>query len=174
MKENNINLNKKIALDIGTGQGGFSDCLLKHGAAKVYAVDVGKAFLTESLKKNPNLVYIPQTDFRLLDTSLITEKLVDFFCIDVSFISLTKLLGKAASLLKKNGEAVALIKPQFEAPKQLIGAGGVVTSKKTQQEVIDKVAKEALNYGLKMLNITASEIKGKKKHNQEFLSYFKK
>lgn len=174
LKDNNIDIKNKITLDIGAGQGGFSDCLLKHGATKVYAVDVGRSLIIEDLKKNPGLVYLPKTDFRFLDANLITEKTVDFFCIDVSFISSTSLLKKAANLLKKDGAAVVLIKPQFEAPKALIEPGGVITSEKIHASVINKVVSTAENYGLDLLNVSPAKIKGKKKNNQEFLAYFKK
>ncbi|MBL0691248.1 MAG: TlyA family RNA methyltransferase [SAR324 cluster bacterium] len=170
---NDIDLKGKVVLDVGVGHGGFSDCMLQRGAKKIYAVDVGPAFLVASLQKESKVVYYPKTNFRYATKKQIPEE-VDFFCVDVSFISVKKILPVAVSFLKKGGGAVVLVKPQFEAAKNLVGSGGVIRSDRIQQEIIFDISESAKEYGLVAVNVIAASLCGKKKHNQEFLIYFKK
>ena len=169
-----LDLTGKVCLDIGSSTGGFTDCMLQHGADKVYAVDVGKGQLHWNLREDERVVVMEGTNARYLTPKDIPEP-ADFASIDTSFISLTKILPAVKGLLKPGGEIVSLIKPQFEAGKKAVDKGrGVITDPAIHEEVISKVRKfgtEELK--LQWLDLTPSPIKGPK-GNTEFLAHWKK
>ncbi len=167
-----ISLENKICMDIGASTGGFTDCMLQNGAAKVYAIDVGYGQLDYHLRNHEKVVNMEKTNFRYLDRSLIREK-IDFASVDVSFISLDKIFPNLTLLLKEAGEAVALIKPQFEAGREKVGKKGIVKDTAVHKEVILKIKEEGEKNGLTPLGLTVSPIKGTT-GNIEFLMYFKK
>lgn len=160
-----------VALDAGASTGGFTDCLLQHGAAKVYAVDVGTAQLHEKLRADPRVVSMENVNLRHAEADLLPEP-VDVVVADVSFISLTLVLPTCLKFLKPDGRVIALIKPQFELSPDKVGRGGVVREDAFRQEAIDKVvtfARESL--GLTAKGIVPSKVKGPK-GNQEYLVLF--
>jgi 23S rRNA (cytidine1920-2'-O)/16S rRNA (cytidine1409-2'-O)-methyltransferase len=158
-----------IAADIGASTGGFTDCLLQHGAEKVYAIDVGTNQLVKSLRDNPKVVSLEQTDIRKAN---LPEK-VDLIVIDVSFISLLHVLPKAVTMLKKDGMVIALVKPQFEVGPDVVDKHGVVTEESTRKEVLEKIRSAATQLGLKIQGELVSPIKGNA-GNTEFLLWLQK
>ncbi len=167
-----IGLAGKVCMDVGASTGGFTDCMLQNGAAKVYAVDVGHGQLDWSLRNDERVVCMERTNIRYVTSDDLPE-FVDFSSIDVSFISLTKVLGPVRELLKEDGQVVALIKPQFEAGREKVGKKGVVREKNTHQEVIEKVEDYARMSGFRLLNLDFSPIKGPE-GNIEYLLYLQK
>lgn len=167
-----ITLDGKICMDIGASTGGFTDCMLQNGAKKVYAVDVGYGQFAWKLRQDERVVCMEKTNIRYVTPEHIDDKL-DFASVDVSFISLTKVLGPARELLNENGEMVCLIKPQFEAGREKVGKKGVVRDKKVHEEVIEKVVDFALETGFEILNLEYSPIKGPE-GNIEYLVYIRK
>ena len=161
-----------ICMDIGASTGGFTDCMLKNQATKVYAVDVGHGQLAWSLRCDERVVCMEKTNFRYLTAEAIPDRL-DFASVDVSFISLSKILLPARRLLKEEGKMVCLIKPQFEAGKEKVGKKGVVREKKVQKEVIEKIYTLADLLGFSVLGLDFSPIKGPE-GNIEFLIYLQK
>ncbi len=148
MKSFGISLSGKICMDVGASTGGFTDCMLQNGAEQVFSVDVGHGQLAWKLRNDPRVVCMEKTNIRYVTPEDIGV-LLDFSSIDVSFISLTKVLSPVCQLLKEDGEAVALIKPQFEAGREKVGKKGVVRDKEVHKEVIRMVteyAKEILFY----------------------------
>ena len=166
-----ISLDGLVCMDIGSSTGGFTDCMLKNGARKVYALDVGTNQLAYSLRVDPRVVVMEKTNIRDLDTDSF-EKL-DFISIDVSFISLNLVLPVASRLLKDGGSSVALVKPQFEAGREKVGKGGIVKDKAVHREVIENVVKYAENADLRPCGLSYSPITGAK-GNIEYLLYMKK
>ncbi len=169
IKEFGISLNNKICVDIGASTGGFTDCMLKFGARKVYAIDVGYRVLDERLVKDERVVNIERTNIRYLDNKLIKDE-IDFISIDVSFISLTLVLPKAFEILKQNGEIVALIKPQFELTPKDVGKGGIVRDETKHNKAIEKILDFVMTFNLKVGGIVSSPILGRK-GNKEFLIF---
>jgi 23S rRNA (cytidine1920-2'-O)/16S rRNA (cytidine1409-2'-O)-methyltransferase len=169
-----IELEDKICLDIGSSTGGFTDCMLQHGATKVYAVDVGKGQLHWKLREDNRVVVMEGVNARYLTPKDLPE-LADFASIDTSFISLTNILPAVKGLLKPGGEIVSLIKPQFEAGKEEVGKGrGVITDPAIHEEVISKVRKFGMEeLGLEWRGLETSPLKGPK-GNVEFLAYWKR
>jgi 23S rRNA (cytidine1920-2'-O)/16S rRNA (cytidine1409-2'-O)-methyltransferase len=167
ISEFNINVKDKIALDIGASTGGFTDCLLQSGAKKVYALDVGYGLLAWKLRNDPRIVNIEKTNIRYLDKSLIKEK-ADIITIDVSFISLTKVIPVIIDLLKLQGIIIALIKPQFELKRVDVGKGGIVKESEKHGKTIEKIRDFAINLGLEIKGVIESPILGQK-GNREFL-----
>ena len=167
-----ITLNDKICMDIGASTGGFTDCMLQNGAQKVYAVDVGYGQFAWKLRQDPRVVCMEKTNIRYVTPEDIDDRL-DFASVDVSFISLTKVLGPARELLKENGQMVCLIKPQFEAGRDKVGKKGVVRDKAVHEEVIYKVIDYAEEIGFAVHNLEYSPIKGPE-GNIEYLMYAKK
>ena len=165
-------LQNKIALDIGASTGGFTDCLLKHGAKLVYAVDSGVNQLDESLIDNEKVISIEKYNARNISFDLIGE-CVDIITIDVSFISQTLILPAAIKLLKPEGAYISLIKPQFEAGKDKIGKGGIVKKSKDRFLGVKKVLDSAIDQGLSCIYFSASPILGGD-GNIEFLAVFSK
>ncbi|VGO13752.1 Hemolysin A [Pontiella desulfatans] len=160
-----------ICLDIGSSTGGFTDFMLQHGAAKVYAIDCGTNQLHYKLREDPRVVVMENTNARYITTDDVPEP-ADFCSIDTSFISLTNILPPLKNLMKPGGHIVSLIKPQFEAGKEQVGKGGVVRDPAVHEEVIEKVkafGTEVL--GFKWLELCTSPIKGPA-GNIEFLAYW--
>lgn len=172
MKEFNLDVSDKVAMDIGASTGGFTDCMLQNAAKKVYAIDVGYGTLDYSLRINPKVVNIEKTNIRYLDFDLINDS-IEFISIDVSFISLTLVLPIASKLLERNGQIVCLVKPQFEAGKDQVGKGGIVKDKAIHIQVIEKVIDCAKAEKLRLEGITYSPVKGAK-GNIEYLLLLKK
>ena len=172
MKHFGIKLDGKVCMDIGASTGGFTDCMLQNNASKVYAVDVGYGQFAWKLRQDERVVCMEKTNIRYVTPEDIGEP-VDFSSIDVSFISLTKVLGAIRAYLTDDGEIVALIKPQFEAGREKVGKKGVVREKSTHHEVIEKVTEFAVSIGFSVLEITFSPIKGPE-GNIEYLVHLKK
>ncbi len=159
-----------ICLDVGCSTGGFTDCLLQWGAARVYAVDVGYGQFDWRLRQDPRVVLIERTNIRHMPPAAIPEP-VDLVVIDVSFISLTKVLPPIMQFLRSPAHVIALIKPQFEVGKGRVGRGGVVRDDAQREEAVQRIVRFAAEKGLRTIKIVASPIKGKK-GNQEILAIF--
>ena len=162
----------KICMDIGASTGGFTDCMLQNGAKKVYSVDVGHGQLDWKLRNDKRVVCMEKTNFRYMQPQDMNDVL-DFASVDVSFISLTKILLPARRLLSQKGEMVCLIKPQFEAGRDKVGKKGVVREKKVHEEVICKILLFARMVGFEVLDLAFSPIKGPE-GNIEYLIYIRK
>lgn len=167
-----VNVQNAVCMDIGASTGGFTDCMLQNGATKVYSVDVGQGQLAWKLRNDERVVCMEKTNFRYLTREDIEDDL-DFASVDVSFISLTKILLPARNLLKDNGKMVCLIKPQFEAGKEKVGKKGVVRDEKVHVEVIEKIFDFIDVLGFKYLALDYSPIKGPE-GNIEYLIYIEK
>ena len=161
-----------VCTDVGSSTGGFTDCMLQNGAKKVYAIDVGRGQLDWKLRNDPRVVCMEKTNIRYVTPEDIGEP-VDFSSIDVSFISLTKVLVPIRDYLKADGQIVALIKPQFEAGREKVGKKGVVREKSTHREVIRKVMDFAQGIGFDLCALDFSPIKGPE-GNIEYLIHLKK
>ena len=161
-----LDFNNLVALDVGASTGGFTDCLLQHGAARVYAVDVGKSQLHEKLRRDQRVISLEGVNFRLAAPDLLPEA-VDVAVIDVSFISLTKVLGPVKTFLKPGGRIIALVKPQFEVGSEQTDKG-VVRDEALRMWAVDKVAAFAATLGMASQGYVPAAIKGPK-GNQEFL-----
>lgn len=159
IKHFNIDLKGKIAIDVGASTGGFTDCLLQHGASFVYAIDVGYGQLDLKLRNDNRVQAMERTNIRYVKPELFNNK-ADLITIDVSFISLDKVLPAIIPLMKEYGQIIALIKPQFEAGRKYICKGGVVKDPMIHQEVIKKIIETSKNLGLSIMGITFSPIKG--------------
>lgn len=164
-----VTLDGKICMDVGSSTGGFTDCMLQNGAVKVYAVDVGHGQLAWKLRNDERVVCMEKTNIRYVTEADIPDK-IQFSSIDVSFISLTKVLEPVKQLLSREGQIVCLIKPQFEAGREKVGKKGVVREKSTHLEVIDTVIAYAKSIGFGILNLEFSPIKGPE-GNIEYLLY---
>jgi len=167
-----INLNGKVMADIGASTGGFTDCALQNGAAKVYAIDVGYGQLDWKLRSDPRVINMERTNARYLTERDLVEK-VDLVTIDVAFISLSKILPAVKNIIKEDGEIIALIKPQFEAGKEKVGKKGVVRDPEVHIEVIIKVLEVSKCLGFSVKGLTSSPIKGPE-GNIEYLLWLDK
>lgn len=172
MEKWQFELTGSVCMDIGSSTGGFTDCMLQNGAARVYSVDVGHGQLAWKLRNDPRVVCMEQTNFRYMVREDIREEL-DFASVDVSFISLTKILIPARNLLKAGGQMVCLIKPQFEAGRDKVGKNGVVREPETHREVIEKIVDYADSIGFAVLHLDFSPIRGPE-GNIEYLLHLKK
>ena len=172
MKNFDVSMEGKVCTDVGSSTGGFTDCMLQNNAKKVYSVDVGYGQFAWKLRQDPRVVCMEKTNIRYVTPQDIDDVL-DFASVDVSFISLTKVLGPARELLADGGEMVCLIKPQFEAGREKVGKKGVVRDKSVHEEVIDKVVSFALSIGFSVLHLEYSPIKGPE-GNIEYLVHLKK
>lgn len=168
----NLDLNGYICVDMGASTGGFTDCMLKNGAIKVYAIDVGYGQLAYKLRTDDRVVNLEKTNIRYLDVTLIDDP-IDLISIDVSFISTKHMFPVASEILKDEGIVICLIKPQFEAGKDQVGKGGIVKDSRIHADVIHKVISYAKENDLYLKGLTFSPIKGAK-GNIEFLAYFVK
>lgn len=157
-----------VALDVGASTGGFTDCLLRGGAARVYAVDVGKALLDSSLRADPRVVVLEGINFRHAGPDLVPEK-VSLAAVDVSFISLRHILPPLRSFLAPGAEVVALVKPQFEAGRESVGKGGVVRDEAARRRAVDSVIRFAEEAGYSVLGEAESRIRGPKGNREVFL-----
>ena len=164
-----VTLNGKICMDVGASTGGFTDCMLQNGAVKVYSVDVGHGQLAWKLRNDERVVCMEKTNIRYVTPEDIPDR-IQFASIDVSFISLTKVLGPVKELLTEDGQIVCLLKPQFEAGREKVGKKGVVREKSTHLEVIESVIAFAKSIGFGILNLEFSPIKGPE-GNIEYLLY---
>ena len=167
-----VNVNRKKAVDVGASTGGFTDCLLQRGAARVIAVDSGVGQLHESLRSDPRVVVVEQFNARELHET-VTRGLCDIAVMDVSFISQTYLIPGIASVLKDGGEFVSLIKPQFEAGKSALGKGGIVRNSAYRYLAIKRVLECAMASGFDCMGVIPSPIEGGD-GNREYLAYFLK
>ena len=167
-----ITLEGKVCMDIGASTGGFTDYMLQNGAVKVYSVDVGYGQFAWKLRQDPRVVCMEKTNIRYVTPADIDDVL-DFASVDVSFISLTKVLIPARELLRDGGEMVCLIKPQFEAGREKVGKKGVVRDKAVHEEVVERIIEFASQNGFFVKNLEYSPIKGPE-GNIEYLVYIRK
>lgn len=172
IKEFHLVLTDQVCMDIGASTGGFTDCMLQNGAKKVYAVDVGYGQLAWGLRNDARVVNLERTNARYLTKEQIPEE-IDFFSVDVSFISLTLILSALRPLLAEDGRAVCLIKPQFEAGREKVGKKGVVRDKAVHEEVIEKILRFSAENGFSVLGLTFSPVKGPE-GNIEYLIYLQR
>ena len=172
MSHFDVELYDKVCMDVGSSTGGFTDCMLQNGAVKVYSVDVGHGQLDWKLRNDERVVCMEKTNIRYVTPEDIEEP-VDFSSIDVSFISLTKVLLPVRNLLSQDGQIVCLIKPQFEAGREKVGKKGVVRDPAVHKEVIEKVIAFAKEQYLEPLALDFSPIKGPE-GNIEYLLYLQK
>ncbi len=167
-----INLSGLNSMDVGASTGGFTDCMLQNGCEKVYAIDVGYGQLDWKLRNNPKVVNLERTNVRYLDKSLINDK-IDFFSVDVSFISLCLVLPVIREVIAPNALGVCLVKPQFEAGREKVGKKGVVREKSVHIEVLEKICGFCAQNGFLVLGLDYSPIKGPE-GNIEYLLFVKK
>lgn len=167
-----VPLADRVCMDVGSSTGGFTDCMLQNGGVKVYSIDVGYGQLDWKLRNDPRVVCMEKTNIRYVVPEDIQEKPA-FSSIDVSFISLTKVLGPVRNLLTEDGEIVCLIKPQFEAGREKVGKKGVVRDPAVHEEVIEKVRDFAMSISLEPCHLSFSPIKGPE-GNIEYLLHLKK
>lgn len=167
--EFSLQLSGKICADIGASTGGFTDCMLQNGAQKVYCIDVGYGQLHWSLRTDARVVNLERTNFRYVTSQQIPD-LLDFASVDVSFISLTKILPVLYPLMKENAQAVCLIKPQFEAGKEKVGKKGVVRDPAVHEEVLVNMLRFIPTVGFSVLHLTFSPIRGPE-GNIEYLAH---
>lgn len=170
--EFNLKLDNCICMDIGASTGGFTDCMLINGAKKVYSIDVGYGQLAWKLRNDERVVNMERTNFRHVTKNEISDE-IDFASVDVSFISLKHIIPVMHTLLKENGRAVCLIKPQFEAGKEKVGKKGVVRELSTHIEVVEMIYNFVLENGFSVLNLDFSPIKGPQ-GNIEYLIFIEK
>ena len=168
----NLDFTGMTCMDVGASTGGFTDCMLKHGAEKVYAVDVGYGQLHWNLRNDPRVVNMEKTNIRYLTPEELNDA-VDFVSVDVSFISLTKVLPVLLALMKQEARAVTLIKPQFEAGREKVGKKGVVREAETHIEVCEAMTSFAREQGFTVLGLDYSPVRGPE-GNIEYLMYLKK
>ena len=172
MKNFDVSMEGKVCTDVGSSTGGFTDCMLQNGAVKVFAIDVGHGQLDWKLRQDERVVCMEKTNFRYMTPEDIPDVL-DFASVDVSFISLDKILTPAYALLREQGEMVALIKPQFEAGREKVGKKGVVRDPKVHEEVISRIVRHADEVSFEVLDLSYSPIRGPE-GNIEYLIHLKK
>jgi len=159
MSNFDVTVDGKICMDVGSSTGGFTDCMLQNGAIKVYAVDVGHGQLDWKLRQDERVVVMEKTNMRYVEPKDIAD-IIEFASIDVSFISLSKILVPVKNLLAPNAQIVCLIKPQFEAGREKVGKKGVVRDKAVHIDVIEKVIEFSISIGFEALNLEFSPVKG--------------
>lgn len=167
-----IVLRDKTAMDVGAGTGGFTDCMLEAGAGKVYSIDVGYGHFHWKLRHDPRVVLLERTNIRYLERDRIPDE-IDLAAVDVSFISLRKVIPKVMEFLKSTGEIIALIKPQFEVGKAEVGKGGIVREKDKRLEAVESVKKSLEACGLYTTGMLESPVRGQK-GNIEYLIYLRR
>ncbi len=167
-----VSLTGKVCMDIGASTGGFTDCMLQNGASRVYSIDVGYGQLSWKLRQDARVICMEKTNFRYVTREQVPEE-IDFASVDVSFISLTKILSPAYELLKQGGEMVCLIKPQFEAGREKVGKKGVVRDAKVHEEVIEKVITYAESIGFSVQGLDFSPVRGPE-GNIEYLLFIRR
>lgn len=164
-----VPLQDKICMDVGSSTGGFTDCMLQNGAQKVYAIDVGTNQLAWKLRQDERVISMEKTNIRYVTTEDIADP-IDFFSVDVAFISLKKVLEPVKALLTPEGQGVCLVKPQFEAGREKVGKKGVVRDPKVHREVLEQIMQYVLSIGFDILELSFSPIKGPE-GNIEYLLY---
>jgi 23S rRNA (cytidine1920-2'-O)/16S rRNA (cytidine1409-2'-O)-methyltransferase len=162
----------KIIMDIGCSTGGFTDCVLKENARKVYAVDVGYGQIDWSLRQNPKVILLEKTNIRYLEKEKVPD-LADLILIDVSFISLTKVLPKCLEFLDNDGVILALIKPQFEVGREMVEKGGVIRDESKRLAAVENIKLFAVSIGLEVIGIFESPVHGQK-GNIEYFIYLRR
>jgi len=167
-----VDVNDLVVLDAGISTGGFTDCLLQRGAQKVFGIDVGYGQVHEKIRNDERVDLRERTNLRNLRSADIEQK-VDLVTLDLSFISLLKVMDAIADLLKKDGQLITLIKPQFEAGKEEVGRGGIISDPEVHQKVVERVKKGIEDYGFTCVGVIESPILGAE-GNKEFLAYFKR
>jgi len=172
LREFSIDLSGKTAMDVGASTGGFTDCMLQHGAVKVYAIDVGYGQIDVKLREDPRVVIFEKTNIRYFERSNIGED-IDIAAVDVSFISLKTVMPRIMEFIKPGGEIVALIKPQFEVGKGEVGKGGVVRDDAKRLEAVQSVEENLKSLGLIVEGLMESPVKGPK-GNIEHLLYLRR
>ncbi|MBA3060875.1 MAG: TlyA family rRNA (cytidine-2'-O)-methyltransferase, partial [Nitrospirae bacterium] len=160
------------AMDVGSSTGGFTDCMLQMGAKKIYCIDVGYGQIAWSLRNDPRVILLERTNIRHLERKRIPD-IIDIATIDVSFISLTKVIPKVLEFLKEDGEILALVKPQFEVGKGEVGKGGIVREEEKRLAAVDSVRTEIETAGLYTIGVFESPVRGQK-GNIEYFLYLKK
>jgi len=163
-----IDVSGLVALDAGISTGGFTDCLLQHGVRKVYGIDVGYGQVHEKIQHNDHVEILERTNLRTLES---VGELVDLVTLDLSFISVLKVMDAVTKILKPDGKLIVLIKPQFEAERHEVGKGGIIKDPAIHQKVIDCVVAGIQSHGFSLEGITESPILGGE-GNKEFLAYF--
>lgn len=171
VEEFGVVLNEKICMDVGASTGGFTDCMLQNGAVRVYSVDVGHGQLAWKLRNDARVVCMEKTNIRYVTPEDVPDK-IDFVSVDVSFISLTKVLLPVKALMKEHAQMVCLIKPQFEAGREKVGKKGVVREPEIHEEVIRMVMDYAQSIGMWLLGLDFSPVKGPE-GNIEYLLWLK-
>ncbi len=171
--EFNIRLEGLTCMDIGASTGGFTDCMLQNGAVKIYAVDVGTDQLAEKLRSDKRVVSMEQTNIRYISPVDVNNEEMDFISVDVSFISLTKVLPAVYMLLKEGGEAVCLIKPQFEAGRQALSKKGIIKDASVREKTVKDISEFAVFTGFKVIGTITSPVRGGD-GNVEFLIHLRK
>jgi 23S rRNA (cytidine1920-2'-O)/16S rRNA (cytidine1409-2'-O)-methyltransferase len=164
----NVEVKDLVVLDAGISTGGFTDCLLQRGVKRVYGIDVGYGQVHEKIIKDPRLVLMERTNLRKLEK---LPEQVDLVTLDLSFISILKVMPAVSKLIKSDGKIITLIKPQFEAGKEFVSRGGIVKDEKVHQAVIEKIKNGMAEFGFKMIDLTDSPILGAT-GNKEFLALF--
>jgi 23S rRNA (cytidine1920-2'-O)/16S rRNA (cytidine1409-2'-O)-methyltransferase len=172
LKALEIDPSGKVVIDVGASTGGFTDCVLQKGAQKVYAVDVGYGQLAWKLQKNPRVVNLERRNIRYLEKKDVQEE-ADLILVDTSFISIEKFLPHLLGFLKRGGDLICLIKPQFEVGKGEVGKGGVVRDPVLHREVIDRISQFSRELRLRVLQVVESPLRGPK-GNREFFIHLKK
>ncbi|WP_025324452.1 TlyA family RNA methyltransferase [Deferrisoma camini] len=160
----------RVCADVGASTGGFTDCLLQHGARRVYAIDVGYGQLAWKLRQDPRVVSLERQNIRTLPADAVPEP-VDLAVVDTSFISLALVLPRVWGLLRPGGEVVALVKPQFEVGREHVGKGGVVRDPELRRQALERVLDTARRIGYEVLGTVESPVPGAKKGNVEFLAH---
>ena len=171
LKHFGVNVMGMVALDAGLSTGGFSDCLLQNGAKKVYGVDVGYGQVHEKMREHPRLILMERTNLRHL---IQLPELVDIVTLDLSFISILKVMPAVAKLIKPTGIIITLIKPQFEAKREEIARGGVVKNDAARQRAVDRVVEGMKAFGYETREVIESPIRGATSGNIEYLALFEK
>jgi 23S rRNA (cytidine1920-2'-O)/16S rRNA (cytidine1409-2'-O)-methyltransferase len=171
IKEFHIDVCGRVCLDVGASTGGFTDCLLQHGAARVWAVDVGHNQLAWRIRQDPRVVVIEGLNARTIEPELFPDAF-DLITIDVSFISLAKIFPAVAPLAKSDGDCIALVKPQFEVGKGEVGSGGIVTDPEKHRRVLREIVRTSQSLGLRVIQLIGSPILGAE-GNREFFIHLK-
>ena len=166
----NVDLEDFVVLDAGLSTGGFTDCLLQRGAKKVYGVDVGYGQVHEKIRQDPRVLVMERTNLRNLHT---VGELVDLVTLDLSFISVLKVMDAVTALLKPDGKLIVLIKPQFEAERHEVGKGGIIKDSAVHEKVMKKVTDGVAEHGFNLIGTVESPILGSE-GNKEFLAYFER
>ena len=166
-----VDVKDLIAVDAGISTGGFTDCLLQNGIARVYGVDVGYGQVHDKVRTDKRVVLLEKTNVRYLES---LPELVDIATLDLSFISLLKVMPAISKLIKPNGRIIALIKPQFEAEREEVSKGGVIKDEKIHQKVVEKIKQGMAEWGFVMKGVIESPITGATAGNKEFLALFER